>query len=760
MKPLDSLLSGSSYEYGYEYQGPKTSFITTGLTERVQYSLLMAMKDYRLGTVMGPSGVGKTETVLSLSKILGTAIFPLTCSSQFDLFNLQRILSGVVQSGCWALFDNSDRLTVELMSVAAQQLRSISMALRSLRYSQAFEYTTRGMPVTEQPLKLPRRNSLTTLHTLPQDEGTIRPTKTPRLLSQVNTFIPEQEKTTDSVSGSERKRRHSIGEGSSLKESEIYKESPLPSLFYDNVPSQKASFEAQKEGDNRHLVSQPIPYQPRYLGDIMYGGRLIPARDNSAFFMVFNSDASRYQEVPESLRLLMRPCAMVAPDRRVLIETLLYSWGYENPRALTDKLLLFSEFCQNQIGSFRLSLKSLLQALQLSVERLYSPAFDRRQFIDSSEDEFLLPKPDKYEVSLVYGFSAILLPLFEKESDLITFRNILRDIFPLSAEILPSVHHSELVQAIKDQLRTDGLHESHEIMEKILQLYSALQQNLNVIVCGPAGSGKTVIYKTLCLALNRIHARKNEARVSQLSEEIQPSKPLTTFRQNLPKAYNFTSPTLPIDHHSPFRSYPTSHPITPLASNMHSLWPVSARSSNSSTLLSTSASEVHAEVFPRTADIIKFLKSLEAREKSQLIKKWGNVSRSFARLGSLHALVKDPEAEVVYPKVHIMTLCPSAMSEEELFGHSEEGVWRDGALTHLLRSIHRHVTSAQTFTQLYSEKKAKTGVEEPSVIDNWLVLDGEMSTHWVDGLSSMMDSNRKLTLANSESIESTSECGL
>ena len=80
----------------------------------------------------------------------------------------------------------------------------------------------------------------------------------------------------------------------------------IPRLFslpVDNVPSQKASFEAQKEGDNRHLVSPPIPYQPWYLGDIMYGGRLIPARDNNAFFMVFNSDASRYQEVPESLRV-------------------------------------------------------------------------------------------------------------------------------------------------------------------------------------------------------------------------------------------------------------------------------------------------------------------------------------------------------------------------------------------------------------------------------------------------------------------------
>ncbi|KAF6036156.1 hypothetical protein EB796_005533 [Bugula neritina] len=82
--------------------------------------------------------------------MLGTCVFPVTCSSQMGLSDLQRVLSGLVQSGCWAVFDNTDRLTVELMSVAAQQLHLITNSLRTLRYSTAYEYTARGFPTTEQ----------------------------------------------------------------------------------------------------------------------------------------------------------------------------------------------------------------------------------------------------------------------------------------------------------------------------------------------------------------------------------------------------------------------------------------------------------------------------------------------------------------------------------------------------------------------------------------------------------------------------------
>jgi len=60
------------------------------------------------------------------------------------------------------------------------------------------------------------------------------------------------------------------------------------------------------------------------------------------------------------------------------------------------------------------------------------------------------------------------------------------------------------------------------------------------------------------------------------------------------------------------------------------------------------------------------LKTMEARETSELLKKWGNLSRSFARIGSLHKLVVDSAPEIVYPKVNMMSLCPSAMTPAEV----------------------------------------------------------------------------------------------
>ena len=80
-----------------------------------------------------------------------------------------------------------------------------------------------------------------------------------------------------------------------------------------------------------------------------------------------------------------------------------------------------------------------------------------------------------------------------------------------------------------------GMQQTPGPLDKILQLYSSLQQNSNVIDCGPSSSGKTVPYRTLCLTLNRIHAKKNESNTTQQSDEIQSTKPMTTLYKNMPK---------------------------------------------------------------------------------------------------------------------------------------------------------------------------------------------------------------------------------
>lgn len=67
--PLILLVVISRYMYDFEYLGPKQPLIITPITDRAQFSLLQAVKDYRLGTLIGPTCTGKTDTIISLARV-------------------------------------------------------------------------------------------------------------------------------------------------------------------------------------------------------------------------------------------------------------------------------------------------------------------------------------------------------------------------------------------------------------------------------------------------------------------------------------------------------------------------------------------------------------------------------------------------------------------------------------------------------------------------------------------------------------------
>ena len=60
---------GSSFAYDMEYLGPQRRLVFTPLTERAYLNLTLALKSFTCGTLMGPSGTGKSETVKDLSKV-------------------------------------------------------------------------------------------------------------------------------------------------------------------------------------------------------------------------------------------------------------------------------------------------------------------------------------------------------------------------------------------------------------------------------------------------------------------------------------------------------------------------------------------------------------------------------------------------------------------------------------------------------------------------------------------------------------------
>ena len=60
---------GNVFNYDYEYLGPDTRLVLTPLTERAFLSLTQSLKNFHCGTLVGPAGTGKSETVKDLAKV-------------------------------------------------------------------------------------------------------------------------------------------------------------------------------------------------------------------------------------------------------------------------------------------------------------------------------------------------------------------------------------------------------------------------------------------------------------------------------------------------------------------------------------------------------------------------------------------------------------------------------------------------------------------------------------------------------------------
>ena len=59
----------NTFMYNYEYIGPRERLLLTPLTQRAFLSLTQALKNFHCGTLIGPAGRGKSETIKDLAKV-------------------------------------------------------------------------------------------------------------------------------------------------------------------------------------------------------------------------------------------------------------------------------------------------------------------------------------------------------------------------------------------------------------------------------------------------------------------------------------------------------------------------------------------------------------------------------------------------------------------------------------------------------------------------------------------------------------------
>ena len=169
MSSLKINLLGINSNYGYEYIKPTSRLVLTPLTLKCFRTLILSSKLGYFNALHGPGGVGKTETVKDYCRLMGRMCIVLNCSEAVTSNLTGRLLKGVAASRVWVLFDDFNRMSMNIVSVVAQQLGIIRRAGMSGKQSTEFDFEGDNT-ITEQEQEFITDNALGVWHVRDEDE--------------------------------------------------------------------------------------------------------------------------------------------------------------------------------------------------------------------------------------------------------------------------------------------------------------------------------------------------------------------------------------------------------------------------------------------------------------------------------------------------------------------------------------------------------------------------------------------------------------
>ncbi|XP_056619544.1 dynein axonemal heavy chain 6 [Triplophysa dalaica] len=219
----------------------------------------------------------------------------------------------------------------------------------------------------------------------------------------------------------------------------------------------------------------------------MFEGREIKLVMTCAAFITMNPGYAGRTELPDNLKALFRPIAMMVPNYALIAEVILYSEGFESSKTLARKMTQMYKLCSEQLSQqdhYDFGMRAVKSVLVMAGSL-------KRENPHFSED-----------VVLIRALRDSNLPKFLKD-DATLFSGILSDLFP--GVTIPEHDYGVLQSTIHSSLCQRSLQPLPSIISKVIQLYETMLVRHGVMLVGPTGGGKTVVYRILADALDTLY---------------------------------------------------------------------------------------------------------------------------------------------------------------------------------------------------------------------------------------------------------------
>ncbi|XP_023385619.1 dynein heavy chain 9, axonemal [Pteropus vampyrus] len=208
-------------------------------------------------------------------------------------------------------------------------------------------------------------------------------------------------------------------------------------------------------------------------------GEEISLNPSVGIFITMNPGYAGRTELPENLKALFRPCAMVVPDFELICEIMLVAEGFIEARLLARKFITLYQLCKELLSKqdhYDWGLRAIKSVLVVAGSL-------KRGDPDRSEDQVLMRSLRDFNIPKIVT------------DDMPVFMGLIGDLFPtLNVPRKTDLNFEAVVKKAVVDLK---LQAEDNFVLKVVQLEELLAIRHSVFVVGSAGTGKSQVLRSL-----------------------------------------------------------------------------------------------------------------------------------------------------------------------------------------------------------------------------------------------------------------------